>query len=184
VAALGRRRLALVLGVAGSIALVAASGLAIAGLLPERLNPLRQTGGFRIALWLSSLEMLRDHPLFGVGLDNFGHLYRQFYLRESGAAEPSLSHPHNWILHVWLQLGLLGLAGFAWLIARAWHLARLVPLGGRGRWLVAGALGCLADTLVHGWIDNSYFLIDLAYIFWLALAVVRYETTRDRILST
>jgi len=43
--------------------------LRFAGALPERLNPVRQTGGFRLDLWLSSLEMLRDHPLLGVGLD-------------------------------------------------------------------------------------------------------------------
>ena len=128
--------------------------------------------------------MVRDHPLLGVGLDNFGYLYRQIYLREGGAAEPNLSHPHNWVLHVWLQLGLLGLIAFVWLLARCWNLARLVPLGARHRWLVAGALGSLAAMLVHGLIDNSYFLVDLAYVFWLSLAVVSEETARDRILST
>ena len=145
VAALGRWRLALLAAAASALGLLVVSGLAIAGALPERLNPLRQTGGFRLALWLSSLEMVRDHPLLGVGLDNFGYLYRQVYLREGGAAEPNLSHPHNWILHVWLQLGLLGLIAFVWLLARCWNLARLVPLGARHRWLVAGALGSLAD---------------------------------------
>jgi O-antigen ligase len=184
VAALGRWRLALLAAAASALGLLVVSGLAIAGALPERLNPLRQTGGFRLALWLSSLEMVRDHPLLGVGLDNFGYLYREIYLREGGAAEPNLSHPHNWILHVWLQLGLLGLIAFVWLLARCWNLARRVPLGARHRWLVAGALGSLTAMLVHGLIDNSYFLVDLAYVFWLSLAIVSEETARDRILST
>jgi hypothetical protein len=39
------------------------------------------------------------------------------------------------------------------------------------RWLVAGALGSVADLLVHGSIDNSYFLVDLAFLFWLSLAL-------------
>ena len=38
-------------------------------------------------------------------------------------------------------------------------------------WLIAGAVGALADMLIHGLIDNSYFLVDLAYLFWLVLAV-------------
>jgi hypothetical protein len=25
--------------------------------------------------------------------------------------------------------------------------------------------------LVHGFIDNSYFLVDLAFVFWLCLAL-------------
>ena len=30
----------------------------------------------------------------------------------------------------------------------------------------------MADLLVHGAIDNSYFLVDLAFVFWLCLALV------------
>jgi hypothetical protein len=29
----------------------------------------------------------------------------------------------------------------------------------------------MADLLVHGFIDNSYFLVDLAFLFWLSLAL-------------
>ena len=162
IVALGYRRLAVWLGVAATLVLVVVSGLAIAGTLPERLNPLRQTGGFRLDLWLSSLEMVRDHPLLGVGLDNFVYLYQQFYLREGAAAEPSLSHPHNWIFNFWLSLGLLGLVAFVWLLVRFWQNARRSLRDPARRWVVAGALGAMADLLVHGFIDNSYFLVDLA----------------------
>jgi O-antigen ligase len=176
-AALGRRRFAVALGGALAIGLIAISGLAIGGVLPERLNPLRQTGGFRLDLWLSSLAMVRDHPLLGVGLDNFVYVYQQSYLREGAVAEPSLSHPHNWMLNMWLELGLAGLIAFGWLVVsfgrRAWR---------QHGWLAAGALGAMVDTLAHGFIDNSYFLVDLAFLFWLLLAVVdepsaRIETT-------
>lgn len=170
--ALGYRKLASGLGAAAAVALVGVSALAIAGILPERLNPLRQTGGFRVDLWLSSLEMVRDHPFLGVGLDNFVYLYQQFYLREGAAAEPSLSHPHNWIFNFWLSLGLLGLIAFLWLLVRFWQNARRALQDPGRRWLVAGALGAMADMLVHGFIDNSYFLVDLASVFWLCLALV------------
>jgi putative inorganic carbon (hco3(-)) transporter len=174
IAALGRRRLAAVLAAASvattlgvmGLAIAGANGLVIGSLLPERLNPLRQAGGIRVDLWLSSLAMLRDHPLFGVGLDNFTYLYQQVYIREGGIAEPNLSHPHNWLLHWWLEMGLLGLVAFVWLVVRFWQLAAKQ----RG-WLVAGAMGAMADTLVHGLIDQSYFLVDLAFVFWLVLAL-------------
>jgi putative inorganic carbon (HCO3(-)) transporter len=168
VAMLSRRRLAVRAGAASALALVVVSGLAIGGLLPERLNPLRQTGGFRLDLWQSSLEMLRDHPLLGIGLDNFAYLYQQVYLRQGAASEPNLSHPHNWLLQFWLDLGLLGLVAFGWLVFRFWRAA-----SGRGRsWMVAGAVGAMVDLLVHGALDNSYFLVDLAFLFWLTLALV------------
>jgi putative inorganic carbon (HCO3(-)) transporter len=181
--ALGRQRLAVRLGSAAAVALVLVSVLAIVGVLPERLNPLRQTGGFRLDLWLSSLEMVRDHSWLGIGLDNFAYFYQQVYVREGAAAEPNLSHPHNWLLHVWLELGVLGLVAFGWLLLRFFRQARAAlrwPAPNR-RWLVAGACGSMADLLVHGFIDNSYFLVDLAFLFWLALALTEPE---DRIQAT
>ena len=169
VALLTGRRVAVWIGSLAAVGLVLTSALAIMGTLPERLNPLRQTGGFRLDLWLSSGEMIRDHPLLGVGLDNFVYLYQQFYLREGAAAEPSLSHPHNWILNFWLSLGVLGLIAFVWLLVVFWRQSRR---RGLQHWVVAGALGAMADLLVHGSIDNSYFLVDLAFVFWLCLSLV------------
>jgi len=183
VGALGRRRLALRSGTVAAGALLLVSVLAIAGILPERLNPLRQTGGFRLDLWQSSLEMVRDHPLLGIGLDNFAYVY-QAYLREGAVAEPNLSHPHNWLLHVWLELGLLGLVAFCWLLLRFGRNVRAALNQAESSWLVAGAAGAMADLLVHGLLDNSYFLVDLAFVFWLCLALVACARAAVRIDST
>jgi O-antigen ligase len=178
VGAMSRRELAVRFGGVAAAGLVGVSGLAIAGILPERLNPLRQTGGFRLDLWLSSLHMLRDHPLLGIGLDNFAYLYGQFYVRAGAAAEPNLSHPHNWVLHFWLELGLVGLIAFLWLVFRFWRMAWRSK-----SWLVAGAMGAMADMLVHGLIDNSYFLVDLAFVFWLMLALADDSPASARLLT-
>jgi O-antigen ligase len=159
------RRFTVRLGAVGVALLAGASTLAIAGVLPERLNPLRQTGGFRVDLWQSSLEMIRDHPVLGIGLDNFAYVYQQGYLR--AVAEPNLSHPHNWLLNMWLELGLFGLVAFVALLVIFWK----QTLHARQSWLVAGAVGAMTDMLVHGFIDNSYFLVDLAFVFWLCVAV-------------
>ncbi len=178
-AALGRRGLAAGSLLAAAALLVGVSGLAIVGRLPERLDPLRQTTGFRVDLWQSSLAMLVDHPVLGVGLDNFVYLYQQVYLREGAAAEANLSHPHNWILHVWLQLGVLGLVAFVWLLVRFARYVRRRVARAPATWVVAGAVGAMVDMLLHGLIDNSYFLVDLAFLFWLLLALARDSSATD-----
>ena len=127
--------------------------------------------------------MVRDHPILGVGLDNFAYVY-QAYLRGGAAAEPNLSHPHNWVLHLWLELGLLGLVAFGWLVLRFSQNVRAALTRSDSYWLVAGAAGAMADLLVHGFIDNSYFLVDLAFVFWLCLALVAGARTNVRIDST
>ena len=162
-------------GLLGTGVLVAA--LAVIGVLPERLNPLRATGTIRVELWRSSVDMVRDHPLLGIGLDNFPYLYQQVYIREGGLAEPNLSHPHNWPLHVWLEIGLAGLAAFLWLLLRFGGQVRSALARAPTPWIAAGALGAMAHTLAHGLVDNSYFLPDLAFLFWLALAAA--EAARE-----
>jgi O-antigen ligase len=96
--------------------------------------------------------------------------YQQTYIREGGMAEPNLSHPHNWLLNFWLELGLPGLAAFVWLLARFYQRVRDALACDR-TWIVAGAAGAMADVLVHGMIDNSYFLVDLAFLLWLLLSL-------------
>jgi len=90
-------------------------------------------------------------------------------------AESNLSHPHNIVLHFWLALGLPGLVAAGWLVGRALVLARVIAANTADplwRALALGATASLMDFLVHGMIDNSYFLPDLAIVFWLTLAVL------------
>jgi O-antigen ligase len=172
---LGGRRLLGLLAAAGALAGLAA----LAALRVERIwSHLQPDGGttfFRLQVWQSALAMVRDHPWLGVGLDNFLYLYQQRYILPGALAEANLSHPHNFILNFWLELGLLGLLAAFWLLGLAFRMALMAarrrsdPLG---RVLAVGALGSLVDFLVHGSLDNSYFLPDLALIFWLTIAVI------------
>ena len=117
--------------------------------------------------------MLGEQPLLGVGLDNFLYRYPA-YVPANVVLEPNLSHPHNLVLQFWLQLGLLGLVAIAWLLGI--FVARALPAARGGcdpaeRILAVGALASMTDFAVHGLIDNSYFLVDTAFIFWLTLAI-------------
>ena len=149
------------------------------------------TSFLRLKLWRGALNMAMDHPLLGVGPDNFLYAYRSRYVLPSGWQELNLSHPHNILLDLWTRLGLLGVAaGVAALavnFAAGWRLftMRLAVIvedptqgmasGGDGGvslqtalpegspvWpLALGLLGGLAAAVAHGLIDNSLFLPDL-----------------------
>ena len=132
------------------------------------------TSFFRLNLWRSALDMIRDHPLLGVGLDNFLYAYRGRYIRPAAWQEPSLSHPHNVILDYWSRLGTLGLAAGLWIQAAFWR--RALPLRRTAlpdeRALALGLMGSMVDVLAHGLVDNSFFLVDLAFAFCLTLGLV------------
>jgi O-antigen ligase len=133
------------------------------------------TGFFRLRLWQSAWAMLRDHPWLGVGLDNFLYQYRTRYVLPDAWQEPNLSHPHNILLDFGTRLGVGGIAvmlGLQFAFWRtAWRLYRRQS-DGEARMLTLGLMASMAATLAHGIVDNSFFLVDLAFIFFLTLGVI------------
>ena len=159
-----------------AFAALGAAGLFLAGQVPQlaqRLDLFGVTGVFRINLWQASVEMIRENPLFGVGLDNFLYAYRGRYILDAAWQEPNLNHPHNIFLDFATRLGVLGLLAGAWMI---WVLARtLKRVVGKvsNQWLptAVGFSGALAAMLVHGLVDHSFFLVDLAFSFYIILGI-------------
>lgn len=134
------------------------------------------TGFFRLRLWQSAWTMLCDHPWLGVGLDNFLYQYRTRYILPDAWQEPNLSHPHNILLDFATRLGIGGLLVLLWLQLAfwrvAWPLYRRLSKGAE-KALTLGLMGSMVTTLAHGLVDQSFFLVDLAFIFALTTGIVR-----------
>ena len=135
----------------------------------------------RLRLWQAAVSMLRDHPLTGVGLDNFLYQYPEYMLSDAWQ-EPGLSHPHNVLLDWWLRLGIAGVAVLVWLVVAFFAAAlrlhqRLAD--GDARAMTLGFGASMSAALVHGLIDHSYFLVDLAFVFFLSLGWVRAMTLQS-----
>jgi O-antigen ligase len=159
---------------------IVTAGVAAVPLLrhPRFASLLDTQGGttfFRLKLWQATARMIRDHPLIGVGLDNFLYLYRGRYILPEAWQEPDLSHPHNILLDHWVRLGIFGVVVGVWLQAAFWRIT--LPLrklrDPDGRALALGLMGVMADMLAHGLVDHSFFLIDLAFAFFLILAMAK-----------
>jgi O-antigen ligase len=133
------------------------------------------TNFIRLRLWESSLAMIEDFPITGVGLDQFLERYRGTYVKPDAIWDSQLNHPHNLILDVWLRLGV---GGVIWLASIAIAIGLLsrrllhMTLAPAERALVIGALGALSALVGHGMVDNSLFVVDLALIFWLLIALL------------
>ncbi|MGB0385642.1 MAG: O-antigen ligase family protein [Ardenticatenaceae bacterium] len=129
----------------------------------------------RFRLWEATWDMLRDFPILGVGLDNFLYVYDAYRLPEAWR-EPDLSHPHQIFLHFWVALGIPGLLLLFWQQGAFWRkwrqLSQYVPKNSNAWGLLIGLGASMAATLAHGMIDNSYFLVDLAFIWMMTLALV------------
>ena len=178
--------------------LLAFGGLTLLGLaaLPfiklERVvslfNPASGSGATRLYIWQSALQMIKDHPLTGVGLDQFLYYYNPQYVNPLAWTERFTSHPHNMFLDFWLRLGILGPVVLVWLLASFWWVAGRVGRAGLKKRGLTGALGLgllgsMTDFAVHGMVDNSFFMVDLAIICCLSFAmleILRRETIKEK----
>jgi O-antigen ligase len=73
-----------------------------------------KTESTRIRLWQTSWNMIKDKPIWGIGLGNFGQLFSQYKVE---GKYDNYSHPHNDFLNVAVNSGLLGLLAYLYLWA-------------------------------------------------------------------
>lgn len=73
----------------------------------------------RLNLWTSALSMAKDHPVLGVGQDNWDYFFEEY--RVEGGYYDTTVHPHNDYLTALVSGGIPGLACFIalWVITLA-----------------------------------------------------------------
>lgn len=80
---------------------------------------------FRWQYWETSAAMIGDHPLFGLGAENFGRHYTQY--KSIGSSE-EVANPHNLLVHLTANWGLVGLAGgVLMLLGASWRMLGTTP---------------------------------------------------------
>jgi putative inorganic carbon (HCO3(-)) transporter len=154
----------------------------------------------RIYLWETALDMIHDSPWVGYGMDNWLCHYskndvcpsglHQYWIKEVNgvptglADEPTLSHPHNVFLHVWVSMGVFGVLAFAALLALFyWLFARILQNlqhldtydeadKEQLRCMVVGVGAALLAAMAQGQIDSAFLEQDLAFFFWTLLAAL------------
>ncbi len=166
-----RRRLWVVGAAAGlaALALLASARVRSRVMVEFDPNSPRNTLALRRSLWETSLRMLEHRPLFGGGLNGFQSAIQPY---KTGGYGENLIYPHNIVLNFWSETGLLGLAGFIWIVVRA--LRTVIQGLAAGPWpraIAIGTLGTIVAILVHGLVDAPYFKNDLALAFWAILGI-------------
>lgn len=84
----------------------------------------------RIRMLEAGVEIIRDHPVLGVGPANVKEAYSLY--RKQDAPRPRPPHLHNNVVQLWAERGILGLAAYVLLLAlflrvcvRAWRTHRM-----------------------------------------------------------
>ncbi len=133
----------------------------------------------RMHVWLDTMSLVRDHPLFGTGPGSFELAYRE-YRRPSVLL--AIRYTHNDYLHILADYGAVGLAillsGVAAFGGRMWRAARKLKRR-NDKALAYGVLAAVIALLVHSLIDFNMHIpsnaMTMAVIVGLGVAVRQYR---------
>jgi len=134
------------------------------------LSPgLKQAEGtlqFRIHVWNICVPLIREHALWGVGLNNFRlqHEIRYFW-----------SSAHNQFLHVAVEMGIPALVAYLALLIIAAYMCLYVRKHSKTGWLRATATGLgwgQLAFLFFGITDAIPLGAKVGVFFWLSLALI------------
>jgi len=159
----------------GAIVLLGSVAFYTGGIDREVISESTLSLRYRFEYWHSTWDLICDHPIFGIGPGNF----RQHYLKYKlpGSSEEILD-PHQFLLDVWANGGLIALFGMGLIIAVSFRslfskhsISEDVALkqGSLSRVIASGAIPFgmvwLQQLTISGFSDEILFLI---FLGWLA----------------
>jgi hypothetical protein len=125
----------------------------------------------RLVLWQTALQIAGDHPVLGIGPDNYRHTYGS-YLGLAGY--DTRVHANNTYLEVLVGMGLLGAAALAWfMVAAARSTAAIVARADRGSiTLVAATVAACVAIAAHGVVDSFLTFTSTYVVFAIAAGLL------------
>ncbi len=124
----------------------------------------------RVFIWSRSLEIIRDHPLHGIGFANYPRVCGTYYDR----VDPGFfmrTWAHNLMLSTLAETGPLGLLALLWLLLAA---LRMV-LRSTSPFAAAG-LAALAAWFTMAQVHDVLYDTKVMYALWFALAAAASPT--------
>jgi len=112
----------------------------------------------RLNYWKDAFEIIKRHPLVGVGLGNFNLKFSRY--------------AHNSYIQIWAEMGILGLCAFIWVIytTLTTSLKNLTKSPNRSQDVYLFIAGII--FLIHNFLDFTFFLPEVVFIWWIILGLM------------
>lgn len=140
-------------------------------ILTQRLDRNPQQDG-RVYLMQSGLQLVEEHPIIGIGVGNWGKVYKERFEEDNPNHEKNIQSPHNIYLHIFNETGIIGLLGFLTLIIYQIKLlyasiCQSYRMNSRAfPWSIGFGLSIISVYL-FGLLDYDFFSRHMMQIYWL-----------------
>lgn len=127
----------------------------------------------RLSLYNNTFNMIRHHPVAGLGVNTYSINYLSYKLPEAPGAETAPSmYSHNNFLQLTAETGFIGLFGFLWFLFALFRQARRVYKGlsdSLYKIVSVSIVGCIISFLINGMTETSMYYSRVAMIFWFII---------------
>ncbi|MBI4437809.1 O-antigen ligase family protein [Candidatus Uhrbacteria bacterium] len=149
-----------------TIAIVAVALSPWRGFVAQKLTLQDFSGQVRLTQWSETVQMLQDRWLLGAGLSGYPTVFAPYH---QATHIEIFQYPHNLVLNVWVELGLMGVITLGVL---AFMVVRKVTSRLFHSSAALIAFFAVLETAIHGLVDVPYFKNDLAILTWVLLAII------------
>jgi len=125
----------------------------------QHLQPIFSTV-MRLNYWKDTFRIIKASPLTGIGLGNFNLIQSRY--------------SHNSYLQIWAEMGILGIAAWLWLIFISFNIGfkKLKKNGDQQGSITISLILASTVFLIHNLIDFSFFLPEVALIWWIIVGLI------------
>lgn len=140
---------------------------------------MRQSSNFdRVRMVQAGIEMIRDHPILGVGPSNVKEIYPLYRLPD--APRTKVPHLHNNPVQIWAERGIVCLAAYFFLIGLVLHIC-FAARGGGARPFAEGGIAAVVALFVAGLTEFNFgdteVLLTMLDLMAIVLVVVESAQT-------
>lgn len=158
-------------------------------LSPTEGGRVTASNNVRWQLWSATGELAQQHWLLGTGLGGFQQRFDELTNDRVNYPEfitPRARTPHNLLVGMWMETGLLGLAGIFMILVLVGKSLFAALRRRETQTLAAALLGSWFVLLAHGLVDQPIWKNDTMVMFWLlvALSAVLSQGTKKQHPST
>jgi hypothetical protein len=129
----------------------------------------------RIEIWKSTIALIADNGLLGVGAENFDRVFQNYVTPSQKSmliSSHTTMHPHNEILYIASLYGVVVVGLWLWLIGKSLFSKSATPQ------LIILKL-CLISLLTHGMFDKTLFVQPTGIIFLLLIGLL-YPSMKEK----
>lgn len=125
----------------------------------------------RATLWRIALQQLQEHPLLGIGLDNYRLTYGPYLNQDTWN---QTVHTNNWYIETIVSFGTFGSIPF--LLAMVSLLIQILRNLHHNIWTMALSASLLT-YFIHGLLDYFLLFNNTGLLFWLLIGLFHYQHT-------